>query len=197
LYESAPKEAFRLKLSDTSLVKQCLKGDNAGFDLIVKRYQRLVYAFCYRMLGEREDAEEAAQESFVKAYYALDKFRQDASFLTWIIKIASNTCIDISRARVKRSAVSIDEIEGGNGSLPSGQLSPEEQAVENEESRLVRKAVLHLPERQRAAMVMFHFEEMSIREISQSLGMPEGTVKSDLHIAREILRGRLEGVVTV
>lgn len=149
------------------------------------------------MLGEREDAEEAAQESFVKAYYALDKFRQDASFLTWIIKIASNTCIDISRARVKRSAVSIDEIEGGNGSLPSGQLSPEEQAVENEESRLVRKAVLHLPERQRAAMVMFHFEEMSIREISQSLGMPEGTVKSDLHIAREILRGRLEGVVTV
>ncbi len=73
--------------SDAELVQRCLCGDNAGFDDLVKAYQKQVYYFCYRMLGHSDEAADAAQESFLKAYHALDRFKQDASFLTWVLKI--------------------------------------------------------------------------------------------------------------
>lgn len=181
--------------SDTSLVKQCLQGDNTGFDLLVKRYQRQIYVFCYRMLGDYDEASEAAQGSFVKAYNSLSSFRQDARFLTWLFKIASNTCIGVFRTRTRRREDSLDEIQTEADSLPSDGELPEHEVIRRESGELVQREILHLPEKYRVSLVMFHFNEMSIKEISQALGKPEGTVKSGLHIAREMLRQRLEGVI--
>lgn len=181
--------------SDANLVQQCLRGDNKGFDLLAKRYQRQVYSFCYRMLGDAEEAADAAQESFVKAYYALENFRLDAKFSTWLFRIASNACIDLSRRRKSRRTVSLDEVEAEAGPSASEDAGPEQVVLRGETDRLVHEAVECLPEKYRTALVMFHFNEMSIRDISEALGRPEGTVKSDLHIGREMLRRKLEGVV--
>lgn len=181
--------------SDADLVQRCLQGDNAGFDLLVKKYQRQVYGLCYRMLSDADEAADAAQESFVKAYHALQRFRQDASFLTWVFRIANNACIDASRRRSTRKADSLDEMMEFSPELPSGDPSPEESAMKNHEAESVRLAILRAPERYRSALVMFYLNGLTICEISQALGRPEGTVKSDLHNAREILRRKLEGVV--
>jgi len=183
-----------LEPSDADLVRQCLQGDNVGFDLLVKRYQKQVYGLCYRMLGDADEAADAAQESFVKAYNALAGFRLDAKFLTWMFRIANNTCIDMSRQRKSRQTVSLDDM-AGEPSVPDSPDGPEETVLRGESDRLVQEAVSRLPEKYRTALVMFHFSGMSIRDISKAIGRPEGTVKSDLHIAREMLRQKLEGVV--
>ncbi len=181
--------------SDADLVQRCLQGDNAGFDLLVKKYQRQVFSLCYRMLGDADEAADAAQESFVKAYNALQSFRQDASFLTWIFRIAHNFCLDAGRRRSVRKADSLDEMMANAPELPSADPSPEEWAMKKQEAERVRGAILRVPERYRSALVMFYLNGLTIREISKALGRPEGTVKSDLHNAREILRRKLEGVV--
>ncbi len=180
--------------SDAELVQRCLAGDNAGFDLLVRKYQRQVYSLCYRMLGNADDAADAAQESFVKAYHALESFRQDAQFLTWVFRIARNACLDSLRRRALRRADSIDDDESGASELASDAQSPEQVALQSDTSRRLNQAVLELPENHRAALVMFHFNGLSIREISEATGRPQGTVKSDLHLARERLRRRLAGV---
>ncbi|MHB0997721.1 MAG: RNA polymerase sigma factor [Armatimonadota bacterium] len=185
-----------MELSDSELIEQCLKhGNNTAFDSLVRRYQRQVHVFCYRILGSADEASDAVQESFVKAYHALDKFRSDSPFLPWLFRIAHNTCIDMSRARNRRSASSLDEMEEERGYLPSTEPSPEQVMMKNESQEIIHDAVNHLPEKYRLAVTMFHLHGMSIREISESLNRPEGTVKSDLHHAREMLKRNLEGVV--
>ena len=182
-------------VSDAELVRQCLQGDNAGFDALVKTYQKQVYYFCYRMLGSAEEAEDAAQQSFVKAYHALESFREEAQFLSWLLKIASNTCIDKTRSRKRRPSVALEDMGEERLEFTSDAPTPEESTLQGESDRLVREAVVKLPEKYREALVLFHFNEMSIRQISQLLGRPENTVKSDLHIGREMLRRKLEGIV--
>ena len=145
------------------------------------------------MLGDYDEASEAAQDSFVKAYKYLSSFRQDVRFLTWLFKIASNTCIDMLRAHTRRREDSLDEMQTEADSLPSDGELPENEVIRRESGEAVQREILHLPEKYRMLLVMFHFNGMSIKEISQALGKPEGTVKSGLHIAREMLRQRLEG----
>lgn len=181
--------------SDAELVRRCLQGDNSGFDELVTNYQRQVYCFCYRMLGDADEAGDAAQESFLKAYHALASFRQDASFLTWLFKIAGNTCIDRSRARKRQPSMAIEELADERYGLASDDPTPEDLAVRGESDRMVYDAILRLPEKQRAAVVMFYFSSLTISEISAALGRPVNTIKSDLHIGRETLRRKLEGVV--
>lgn len=181
--------------SDAEMVRRCLHGDNAGFDELVGAYQRQVYCFCYRMLGDADEAADAAQESFLKAYHALARFRQGSSFLTWVLKIASNTCIDRSRARMRHPKLALEELVDDGGMLPSDDPSPEDSALRGESDRTVREAVLRLPERNRAALVMFYYNGLSITDISAALGRPMNTIKSDLRIAREMLRRKLEGVL--
>ena len=182
-------------VSDAELVRQCLQGDNAGFDALVKTYQKQVYYFCYRMLGSAEEAADAAQETFVKAYRALESFREEAQFLSWVLKIASNTCIDRKRSKSRKPSVAFEDMGEERLEFTSEAPTPEEAALRGESDRLVREALEKLPEKYRAALVMFHFNAMTIKQISQALGRPENTVKSDLHIGRDMLRRKLEGVV--
>ena len=181
--------------SDTELVRRCLQGDNTGFDELVKNCQRQVYCFCYRMLGSAEESADAAQESFVNAYYALASFRQGAAFLPWILKIASNACIDRFRKRARQRSVALEELADERHIVPSGDPSPEDLVLKSESDQAIREAVLRLPDKNRVALVMFYFNSLSVKEISAALGRPENTVKSDLRIAREMLRRKLEGSV--
>lgn len=184
-----------MNLSDADLINQCLRGDNAGFDLLVRKYQKQVYHQCFGMLGNAEDASDAVQDAFVKAYHALAGFRKDASFLSWIMRIANNACVDLWRRKGRRNVLSLDDDDGGLTDLPSAELDPETTILGAESRRLVQDALSRMPERHRSTLAMFYFGGMSVREIGQTLGRPEGTIKSDLHFAREMLRRKLEGVV--
>lgn len=180
---------------DADLIRRCIEGDNKGFDTLVKRYQKRVCGFCYRILGDSDQAADASQESFMKAYYALENFRADALFLPWLMKIASNTCIDAARKRTRRQTECLDERESDLKSISCGEPTPEEDLLKSERAEITRQAILELPMKCRTALVMFYYSGMGIKDISKALGRPEGTVKYDLHTAREMLRRKLEGIV--
>ncbi|HXG24344.1 MAG TPA: sigma-70 family RNA polymerase sigma factor, partial [Chthonomonadales bacterium] len=136
--------------TDAELVRCTLRGETAAYNELVRRYQRPVYSLAYRMIGSAEDASDLVQETFLRAYGALGTFRQDASFLTWLYKIASNLCIDLMRSRRSRGTLSLDaELDDGREPSADRSLSPEETAVRGAVSEVVHKAVMNLPERYR------------------------------------------------
>jgi RNA polymerase sigma-70 factor (ECF subfamily) len=179
--------------TDAALVRQTLAGDSEGFNLLVKRYQRQVYNLCYRMVGNAEDACDLVQETFLRAYGALATFRQDASFLTWLYKIASNLSIDLLRSRRSKGASSLEEEfeEGREPAASDRTVHPEDAAMRGALAEIVQHEVMNLPERYRVVVVMRHLQGLSIDEIAEALRIPNGTVKTHLFRARDMLRGRI------
>ena len=186
-----------MEQNDADLVRQTLCGTISAYNGLVLRYQRQVYNLAYRMLGNAEDAGDLVQDTFLRAYGALTSFRQDASFLTWLYKIASNLCIDQLRSRKAKSTLSL-EVELEEGREPAADIrstDPEEAAVRGSVQEVVQRAILNLPEKYRAVVVMRHLNDMSVDEIARVLELPTGTVKTHLFRAREMLRGRLRPVL--
>jgi RNA polymerase sigma-70 factor (ECF subfamily) len=182
--------------TDAELVQRTLRGETAAYNVLVQRYQRPVYSLIYRMIGNADDAGDLVQETFLRAYGALASFRQDASFLTWLYKIASNLSIDQMRARKSKGALSLDvELDEGRELAADRSCSPEERVVRGAVSEIVQKAVMNLPERYRTVVVMRHLHGMSIEEIAETTKLPSGTVKTHLFRAREMLRERLRPVL--
>ena len=182
-----------MEQNDAELVRQTLCGNTSAYNGLVVKYQRQVYNLAYRMLGNAEDAGDLVQDTFLRAYSALASFRQDASFLTWLYKITSNLCIDHLRSRKSRSALSLDaEMEEGREPAASHrQASPEDTVVRDAVKDVVHHAILNLPEKYRAVVVMRHLQKMSVEDIAVTLDLPTGTVKTHLFRAREMLRERL------
>jgi RNA polymerase sigma-70 factor (ECF subfamily) len=185
-----------MEVTDADLVRKTLSGKTEAYNVLVQRYQRQVYNLAYRMLGNADDAGDLVQDTFLRAYGALASFRQDASFLTWLYKIASNLCIDQMRSRKSRGALSLDvELEEGREPMADRTQGPEETTVRGAVANIVHKEVMNLPERYRIVVVMRHLQGMSIEEIAEDLDLPSGTVKTHLFRAREMLRGRLKPVL--
>ena len=186
-----------LEQSDAEIVRQTLCGNTAAYNGLVLRYQRQVYNLAYRMLGNAEDAGDLVQDTFLRAYSALAKFRQDASFLTWLYKIASNLCIDQLRSRKAKGALSLEvELEEGREPASDDRNSaPEDRAIREAMQEILHREILNLPEKYRVVVVMRHLQEMSVEEIADALELPTGTVKTHLFRARDMLRGRLRSVL--
>ena len=183
--------------NDAELVRETLCGKTAAYNGLVLKYQRQVYNLAYRMVGNVDDAGDLVQETFIRAYNALSKFRQDASFLTWLYKITSNLCIDHLRARKTKSSLSLD-VELEEGREPAADIrsnGPEETALREATQEIVQREISILPDKYRVALVMRHLQDMSVEEISDALDLPAGTVKTHLFRAREMLRGRLRSVL--
>src|SRR5207302_8488601 len=118
--------ALVMEPTDAVLVQRTLRGETEAYDVMVRRYQRRVYNLIYRMIGNADDAGDLVQETFLRAYGSLSSFRQDASFLTWLYKIASNLCIDRMRSRKSKGALSLDaELDEGREPAADRTSSPE------------------------------------------------------------------------
>lgn len=179
-------------------IKQVKKGDQNAFGEIVEIYKNKVYQICYRLLGNRHEAEDAAQEVFIRAYVHINTFNQDLKFSTWLFRIATNLCID--RIRKKKPDYYLDaEVSGTEGltmysQIPSEAVPPETELENLELQETVHKEILKLPEKYRSVIVLKYIEELSLNEISETLKLPLGTVKTRIHRGREVLRQQLHYV---
>jgi RNA polymerase sigma-70 factor (ECF subfamily) len=165
------------------------RGEKGAYQLIYDQYEDRVHRVCRRMLGKREDAQEAAQETFLRVYTALGKFNGRYQLGAWITRIATNVCLDHIRARSRRpvEATPIEELEL-DFLATSVESNPETVSVRNAESRRVRKVLLGLPPLHRAAIVLRDFEGLSYAEVAVALGMTECQVKALIHRARKGFR---------
>jgi RNA polymerase sigma-70 factor (ECF subfamily) len=156
-------------------------GDAEAFTLLVEAYQRPVFNLCYRMLGNAGDAEDAAQETFLRAYKGMRRYDLNRPFSTWILSIAAHYCIDQARRR-RYPEISVED-------LPVPDLPDHTQGIESslsrkEEQKKVRALLETLEPTDRAAVVMYYWYDFSYQEISQALALTESAVKSRLHRAR-------------
>jgi RNA polymerase sigma-70 factor (ECF subfamily) len=166
---------------------QAQHGDSESFTLIVEAYQTPVYNLCYRMLGEAELAEDAAQETFLKAYQNLNRYDRERSFATWLLSIAAHHCIDRLRRR-RFTSISIDEDEEGQTDLPDRSApNPELETQNKQEKDRLHLMLQSLDPIDRAAVVMRYWQDCSEAEIARSLKLTVPAVKSRLHRARKAL----------
>ena len=165
-------------------VAQSLQGDSQAFTKLVETYQRAVYNLCYRMLGNAEDAEDAAQETFLRAYQSMKRYDHSRSFSTWLLSIAAHYCIDQLRRR-RMQIVSIEDLPTGD--VPEQALGVEASLSRKEEQLLMRAVLDTLDPVDRAAVVMYYWYDLSYDEICQSLSLSLSAVKSRLHRARKAM----------
>lgn len=167
--------------SEPTWIEQALKGDSQAITQLVETYQRPVYNLCYRMLGNAQEAEDAAQETFLRAYKNLRRFDRERSFATWLLSIAAHYCIDEIRRR-KMQVLSIEDLPVPD--LPDGSIPIETRLGNRQEREKIRALLEVLDETDRAAVVMYYWYDFSYLEISRTLNLTESAVKSRLHRAR-------------
>ncbi len=166
---------------------QAQRGDDDSFTLLVEAYQTPVYNLCYRMLGEAESAEDAAQETFLKAYQNLGRYDRERSFATWLLSIAAHHCIDKLRRR-RFVSISIDEDEEGQTELPDKSApDPEKETMHKQEKDRLQHLLQSLDPTDRAAVVMRYWQDCPETEIARTLHLTVPAVKSRLHRARREL----------
>ena len=173
----APKNVH--KVDDDALVTRAVAGDHAAFGELVEAYGQVVFNLAFRMVGNSEDARDLTQVTFVKAFEKLHTFDRRSRFFSWLYRIGLNESLNWLKRRRRSSEV--DE------NLESGERGPHEVAAASQEEALIHGALMDLTPEYRQVIVLRHFQELSHREIGVILQLPEKTVKSRLHSARERL----------
>ncbi|HUT21545.1 MAG TPA: sigma-70 family RNA polymerase sigma factor [Anaerolineae bacterium] len=164
-------------------VEQALAGDTAAFSNLVEAYQKPVYNLAYRMLGNSVEAEDAAQEAFIRAYTRLDTYDPSRKFSSWMLSIASHYCIDVLRRR-RITLLSIEELPPmADVSMPRS-AHPEHVVARGQVADQVQQLLGTLPEHYRTPIILRYWYDMSYREIAETMGVTESTIKTRLHRAR-------------
>lgn len=178
--------------TDAALVKRAREGDYGAFELLFERYRTLVYRFAYQMNPRRDDAEDIVQEAFVRAYQNLHKYRDEAKFTTWLLRIVTNLCTDQARMSHRRSSLEQQEAAGALDWMTIGDTEDPVQNLEADRRKeVLRKALNALPTHHRAVIVLRDIEEKDYTEIAGILGCSIGGAKLRVLRARRALRDRI------
>ena len=195
---------------DDELMRQCQKGDIAAFDLIVRRNRKPLINFIARFLGDSDAAEDLAQETFVRMFKAMKRYKPGAAkFSTWMYHIASNLCKNELRNRGRRGRFLVDNVMPGEShgrnreadddviaTAPAhASFQPENQLEQKEKEQIVQEAIAELPDRYKLPLVLRDLQELSYEEISDTLNLPLGTTKSRINRARLMLKDKLRSFV--
>jgi RNA polymerase sigma-70 factor (ECF subfamily) len=180
---------------DKDLVSRVQQGDKSAFDLLVIKYQYKIVQLVNRYVKDPSEAQDVAQESFIKAYRAIGNFRGDSAFYTWLYRIAINTAKNYLVARSRRSSdyeIDIDDAEQiQNAPELKGMDTPEQHLLNEEILETIKAAIEKLPEEMRIAITLREFEGMSYEEIADAMECPVGTVRSRIFRAREAIDNKL------
>jgi RNA polymerase sigma-70 factor (ECF subfamily) len=178
--------------ADSDLISRAAGGDPSAFQALVERHRSMVYRVAYQFAGNHHDAEDIAQEVFIKVYRSLDRFRQDSELSSWMYRIVMNACIDHRRRHSPAGAAPFgEEAEQKMLNTPESRPDPEDHAYAEELGQVLETEIGRLPKGQRIVFVMRHHQEMKLCEIAAALGLAEGTVKRQLHAAVHRLRQAL------
>ena len=176
---------------ELELIEKVRSGDHDAFEPLVREHQKKVYNLALKLLRDPDDAEDAAQESFIKAYTSLDGFRADSRFSVWLYRITYNICLDFLRRKKRENEVSLstDDDEGREMELqiPDERSSPEKEYEKAELRALIREGLDTLTPEHRQILIMREISDMSYADIASALGLSEGTVKSRISRARHSL----------
>ncbi|MDR3915234.1 MAG: sigma-70 family RNA polymerase sigma factor [Oscillospiraceae bacterium] len=180
-------------MNERELIARLQKRDEAAFEELIRQYEKKVYTLCFRMCGNSEDAEEAAQDAFLALWRGIDRFRQESSLSTWIYRLATNACIDTLRRRKKQSgSVSLDDEELFVDAVDTSP-QPQETVEHRETQKLLQEGLSALPEEYRKVLILREIEGLSYTEIAESASIELGTVKSRISRGRSLLRNFLSG----
>jgi RNA polymerase sigma-70 factor (ECF subfamily) len=193
-----PVARTRKELSgqDRTLIARAQSGDIGAFNDLIQKYEKPVFNFAYRLTSHYDDAHDVAQDAFVRAFNAINSFRGDASFTTWLFRITTNVFLDERKKRKAHPVQSLDEYVQHNESTLTRQVEdhapgPEAITTDKERIAVLNHAIQQLPEYQRTMVVMYHMEQKSYEEIAEVMEVPIGTVKSRLNRARLALKDLL------
>lgn len=192
------KNSDGLAGEDALLVRAFQGGDRTAFDKLVTKHKNRIFNVCYWYLGDYQEADDIAQETFIKVYRSLGKFRLESAFSTWVFRIAANSCknrLASAAFKQKKRTISFDN-PGGQPSgvtdvFPDGAASPSEQLEQKERMHQIREGINALPPEQREVITLRDIEGLSYVEVSEVTGISLGTVKSRLARARTALKNRL------
>ena len=179
--------AMVITLDEAELITKAQRGERNAFSELVCIHAQGVRNVIYRMCGDLQIAEDAAQETFIQAWTHLPSFRPQTSLRNWLYRIAVNAATDLLRKEKRILPNALEDLQ-----LQDPQLGPEALFFEEERTGLIQKAILSLPEASRAVLVLREYEEMSYHEIANALDIPVGTVMSRLNYARKTLKAKLE-----
>lgn len=185
-------------LSDHELIEATKRGDEAAFALIVGRYRNPITNYLYRFLNDYEEAVDLAQETFVRVYFAIDRYHTDYAFSTYIYRIATNLAISELRKRKRRTILSLTglfqtDADDATEFQPTDEKAlPDESFLDDEQGRVIAKAIATLPPKYRVPVVLRDIEGRSYEEIANILQLGLGTTKSRISRARALLKGKLK-----
>ena len=177
---------------DSYVVEKCLQGDRSAFAVIVDRYKKQVYSITYSMTRNHADADDLSQDTFIKAYQNLRKFKLGTNFRSWLSRIAVNSCIDHLRHKKRFSE---DSLDAQAEVLPDGNPGPQGELESGELMENITEAVDSLPQSQRIVVVMREMQGYGLKEIAEILKCSESTVRWRLHYARKKLQKKLQNYV--
>ena len=190
--ELEDREFSAKALKDFELIDKAKTGDQKAYADLMKRYKKSVYHTLLKMVRNVDDAEDLTIEAFAKAFRNLDKFDPKFTFSTWLFRVATNNCIDfIRRKKLETMSISSGYTDSSGSEitmdLRDGNLNPQEDVIKGQRSQIVHHIVDKLPARYQTLVRMRYFSELSYEEIAKELNAPLGTVKAQLHRARELL----------
>lgn len=185
------------RAEEQALIARCKNGEIAAFDELVGRFQKRVFNFAYGIAGNQDDANDVAQEAFVRVFNSIQTFRGDANFTTWIYRIVTNVYLDERKKSKSHRLTSLDEFIDLEENSVSRQIEdesplPDQVAESKERNQVVRNAVNSLPDYQKVIVTLYHLHDRSYEEIAEILHLPIGTVKSRLNRARLALAEKLK-----
>lgn len=181
---------------ESSLIKRAIQGDNDAFESLMSAYERKIYGLCLRMMGNRQDGEDAAQEAMVRIWQKLPQYRGEAAFSTWVYRVTASACTDAIRKRSLRAQPSLEAMREEGFEPQDGAPTPQ-QAVENTERReAMQRAIAGVPEQMRSVFLLRDVHGLSVEETARTLNVSSGTVKSRLSRAREKIAAALRGCGT-
>ena len=182
-----PAGQWKPEVTEQESIARARAGDETAFTPLVESYQGAIYNLCYRMLGEAREAEDAAQEAFLRAYTQLRRYDPTRSFKTWLFAIASHYCIDLLRKRRLIWLSIDDEALPHHPALSEPSAGPEESTVHREQSAAMQRLLARLAPEDRTVIVMRYWYDLSYKEIAEATGATVSSVKSRLHRARGTL----------